>query len=421
MNTAIGEFAMSADSNPESGKNGAPPPGGMHDRAIAPAAGSSPRAKAVMLLLLGALAGAACYRVFAGSPGYSEPSPVVVKTARPRIRSGNRVSLPEGSPLRTALTIVPVAAKDIKRDLVLPAVVEANPAHLIKVDPPVAGRVTQLKVELGERVKAGQPLVVIDSPDLGTAYSDYDRAKVLLALALKTRTRETELAKIGGAALKDLQQAETDYVTAQAENQRAMERLKQIGVDPDAPNKSEVVTLVAPMDGSVIDLGVAPGQYWNDPTAAMMTVADLNTVWVTASVPEKDLSLVSKGQAVNVDLAAYPDQVLKGNVLFVSDVLDPTTRRTKVSIAFKNPEMRLRPGMFATVSFFAPTQRVPVVPTSALVLKDDETQVFVETSPWTFEARDVDIAFQQGDEAVLRGGVKVGDRVVVKGGVLLSD
>ena len=152
-----------------------------------------------------------------------------------------------------------------------------------------------------------------------------------------------------------------------------------------------------------------------------MTIADLNTVWVTASVPEKDLSLVSKGQAVNVDLAAYPDQVLKGNVLFVSDVLDPTTRRTKVSIAFKNPEMRLRPGMFATVSFFAPTQRVPVVPTSALVLKDDETQVFVETSPWTFEARDVDIAFQQGDEAVLRGGIKVGDRVVVKGGVLLSD
>lgn len=413
---------MIADSSPESGQNNPPPPGGMDNHgAHQPAPGPSPRAKVVMLLLLGVLAGAGGYRLFADSPGYSEPSPVVVKTVRPFIRSGNRISVPEGSPLRAALTISPVAAKDIKRDLVLPAVVEANPAHLVKIDPPVSGRVTQLKVELGERVKAGQPLVVIDSPDLGTAYSDYDRAKVLLALALKTRARETELAKIGGAALKDLQQAETDYVTAQAEYQRAMDRLKQIGVDPDAPNKSEIVTVAAPMDGSIIDLSVAPGAYWNDPTAAMMTIADLNTVWVTASVPEKDLSLVSKGQAVNVDLAAYPDQVLKGNVLFVSDVLDPTTRRTKVSIAFKNPEMRLRPGMFATVSFFAPTQRVPVVPTSALVLKDDETQVFVETSPWTFEARDVDIAFQQGDEAVLRGGIKVGDRVVVKGGVLLSD
>ena len=175
-----------------------------------------------MLLLLGVLAGAGGYRLFADSPGYSEPSPVVVKTVRAFIRSGNRISVPEGSPLRAALTISPVAAKDIKRYLVLPAVVEANPAHLVKIAPPVSGRVTQLKVELGERVKAGQPLVVIDSPDLGTAYSDYDRAKVLLALALKTRTRETELAKIGGAALKDLQQAETDYVTARAEYQRAM-------------------------------------------------------------------------------------------------------------------------------------------------------------------------------------------------------
>ena len=413
---------MTADSGPESGQEQAPTPVGMDNGATREAtAALSPRAKAAMLLLLGVLVGAVGYRLLADSPGYSEPSPVVVKTARPLIRSGNRVSLPEGSPLRAALTISPVAAKEMKRDLVLPAAVEANPAHLIKVDPPVAGRVTQLKVELGQRVKAGQPLVVIDSPDLGTAYSDYDRAKSLLALALKTRTRETELAKIGGAALKELQQAETDYVTAQAEYQRAMARLKQIGVDPDAPAKSEIVTVAAPMDGSVIDLSVAPGEYWNDPTAAMMTVADLNTVWVTASVPEKDLSLVSTGQVVNVVLAAYPGQVLHGNVLFVSDVLDPQTRRTKVSIAFKNPDMRMRPGMFANVTFFAPAESFPVVPTSALVLKDNETQVFVETSPWIFEAHDVDIAFQQGGEAVLSGGIKVGDRVVTRGGVLLGD
>lgn len=175
------------------------------------------------------------------------------------------------------------------------------------------------------------------------------------------------------------------------------------------------------MAGSVIDLGVAPGEYWNDPTAAMMTVADLKTIWVTASVPEKDTSLVSKGQSVAVVFAAYPTETFHGNVLFVSDVLDPTTRRTKVTIAFDNPGTRFRPGMFASVSFFAPVQKVAVVPTSALVLKDDETQVFVETKPWTFEARDVDIGFQQGNQVTLTRGVKVGDRVVVSGGALLGD
>ena len=379
------------------------------------------RAAMALLLLLAAILGAAVYRLAFDSPGFSEPSPVVTKAVRPLIRAGDTVTLPEGSPLRSELTIAAVTAKDSKRDLVLPAVVETDPARLIKVAPPLAGRVAQLKVGLGERVEAGQPLVVIDSPDLGTAYSDYDRAKVLLSLASKTRDRLRELQKIGGAAMKDLQQAETDYVTAEVELQRATAHLKQIGVEPGAGDKTRTVTVVAPMAGSITDLGVAPGEYWNDPTAAMMTVADLKTVWVTASVPEKDTALVSKGQLVAVAFAAYPGEVFTGNVLFVSDVLDPTTRRTKVTIAFDNPGTRLRPGMFASVTFYAPVQRVPVVPTSALVLKDDATQIFVETAPWTFEAHDVDIGFQQGSEAALTRGVKVGDRIVVRGGALLGD
>jgi cobalt-zinc-cadmium efflux system membrane fusion protein len=300
--------------------------------------------RSVMYLVVALLAVAAAYRFYDGPVGHPEAQ---VK-ALPLMRSGEAITVPEGSGFRDRLVIAPVAEKDISRELVLPAVVEADPAHLIKVAPPLAGRITQLKVTLGERVKAGQPLVVIDSPDLAQAYSDYDRAKALLALALKNRDRQRGMVKFGGAAEKDMQQAETDYITAEAEDQRATTHLKQIGVDPDAANKSHTVTVVAPMDGSVIDLAVAPGQYWNDATAALMTIADLSSVWVTASVPEKDIRLISTGQAVEVGFAAYPGVVLKGTVLFVSDVLDADTRRTKVRIAFDNSDRRLRPGMFAT-------------------------------------------------------------------------
>jgi cobalt-zinc-cadmium efflux system membrane fusion protein len=387
--------------------------------ATEPILGASPHAKIVTLLVVAAAVGA--YWLFAGPSRHNGLAPTVAEKAAAIIRSGNSILVPEGSPVRTKLAIEPIAERDIKRQLVLPAVVEADPAHLVKVSPPLAGRVTQLTVELGQRVEAGQALVVIDSPDLAAAYSDYDRAKVLLALALKNRDRQRGLQKIGGAADKDLQQAETDYVTAEVEHQRATAHLNQIGVDPDATNKTRTVTVAAPMAGSVIELDVAPGEFWNDPTSPLMTIADLSTIWVTASVPEKDTSLVVKGQSVDVVFPAYPGETFNGEVLFVSDVLDPDTRRTKVRIAFKNPGIRLRPGMFATASFYAPVQRVPVVPTSALVLKDDANQVFVETAPWTFEARSVDIGFQQGDEAVLSSGVKAGDRVVVKGGVLLGD
>jgi cobalt-zinc-cadmium efflux system membrane fusion protein len=378
-------------------------------------------AKVLALVLTAGILGTAAYRFLAGPSGRSESVPAAAEHVQPIIRSGRRVAVPDHSPVRNKLSIEPVGEQDVQRTLVLPAVVEADPARLIKVLPPLAGRVIKLDVQLGERVKASQPLVVIDSPDLAAAYADYDRGKVLFSLAVKSRDRQRGLAKIGGAAEKDLQQAETDYVTAEAELRRAEARLNQIGVEADTANKSRTVTVVAPMAGSIIDLEVATGAYWNDPTATLMTVADLSTVWVTASVPEKDTSLVFKQQLADVALPAYPGEVFKGRVLFVSDVVDTDTRRTKVRIAFDNPGTRLRPGMFANVTFHSPAQKVPVVPASALVLKDDSTQVFVETVPWTFEPRTVDIAFQEGDRVALSSGVKAGERIVVKGGVLLSD
>jgi cobalt-zinc-cadmium efflux system membrane fusion protein len=377
----------------------------------------SSRAKRIASLVVVLLAAVVLFRFLGGPAGRPE---VPAKTAL-LVRLGGAVTVPEASPLRGKLAVSAVIARETPRDLALPAVVEADPAHLIKVAPPLAGRVTQLKVTLGEQVKAGQPLFVIDSPDLAAAYSDYDRARALLALALKNRDRQRGLSKIGGAAEKDTQQAETDYVTAEAEDQRATAHLKQIGIDPEASNKSRTVTVAAPMDGSVTDLGVAPGQYWNDSTQALMTIADLSSVWVTANVPEKDIALIARGQPVDVRLLAYPDEVRRGTVLFVSDVLDTDTRRTKVRIAFDNPNGRLRPGMFATATFHAETRSFAIAPTSALVLKDDATQVYVETAPWQFEPRTVDIAFQQGEQAFIANGLKAGDRIVVKGGVLLGD
>jgi membrane fusion protein, heavy metal efflux system len=152
-----------------------------------------------------------------------------------------------------------------------------------------------------------------------------------------------------------------------------------------------------------------------------MTIADLGTVWVTANVPEKDTALVTQGQDVDVVFSAYSGEVFAGKVLFISDVLDPDTRRTKIRIAFENPDMKLKPNMFADATFLAPRQIKQVVPTQALVLKNETDEVFVEVAPWTFEARPVEVGFQQGDQAVVERGLNAGERIVVKGGVLLND
>jgi cobalt-zinc-cadmium efflux system membrane fusion protein len=299
--------------------------------------------------------------------------------------------------------------------------VEADPSRTVKVMPPVTGRVIDLKVQLGGRVVQGQELAVIDSGDLAQVYADIEKARSTLTLTKKALDRQMNLEKAGGAAIKDREQAQSDYAQAVAEFERSESRLRAMGIPADQKEQSRLLSVKAPVSGSVIDLQVAPGAFLNDATAAMMTIANLDTIWVTANVPEKDTAFVSTDQPVRVTFPAYPDMVFDGKVLFVSDVLEPDTRRTKVRIAFGNPNRALKPGMFANAKFSAPSVSRLVVPTSALLMSNDRTSIFVEVAPWTFERRDVQTDYEEGDTAIIKSNLKPGERVIVKGGVVLND
>jgi membrane fusion protein, heavy metal efflux system len=387
--------------------------------------GLSRPAWALLLLLALLAASAGGYRFIEStrSPTWAQaPAP---ERAPLFNREGERIRVPADSPMRSKLVIAPVAEKEVRRKLVLPAVVEVNPAHTVKVLPALAGRIVHLDVQLGSRVTEGQVLAMIDSSDLAQAYSDEAKARAALQLTKLALDRLMGLEKTHAVAIKDREQAQNDYAQAQAELKRAESRLAAIGVSADQLQQQQqqtgLLSVKAPVSGSVIDLGVGLGAYLNDPTAAIMTIADLRTVWVTANVPEKDTSLVVKDQSVDVVFTAYPDKVFKGRVLFVSDLLEPDTRRTKVRIEFENPDVLLKPNMFANATFFAPARRLPVIPTTALVLREEADCVFVEVEPWVFAPRPVETRFQEGEEAIVGRGLKPGERVVVKGGVLLND
>jgi len=378
---------------------------------------------ALALVLFAAGAGIGAYRLIAGQSLERAHAPAAVsqKSVPNLVRDGSRIVVPEGSPLRGKLTIGTVTQQQIDRTLQLPAIVEAEPARTVKVLPPVAGRLIDLKIQLGERVEQGQELAVIDSSDLAQAYADEDKARSAVKMTKQALDRAVALEKYSAGSVKDRQQAENDHAQAQAELERTQSRLRAIGVVADLKEEGRKLSLKAPVSGSVIDLQVARGAHLNDTTAAIMTIANLDEIWVTANVPEKDTALVAQGQAVDVVFAAYPGEVFKGRVLFVSDILDPDTRRTKVRIAFQNPNMRLKPNMFASATFVTPKQTVPIVPTTAVVLRNEADQVFVEIAPWTFEARPIEIDFQQGNQAVIAHGLEAGQRVVVRGAVLLND
>jgi len=349
----------------------------------------------------------------AGKPADTGPAMLV--------RQGNQIVIPESSPLRKRLTVTPAHAEAVSAKLVLPALVESDPARTAAVLTPLGGRVLEIKVALGDRVRQGQVLAVIDSPDLGQAFDDNDKAADAAQLTHKNLTRQEEQFKLGTASNRDLDQARSDNAQASSEYARTQARLKVLGVSAERQQHSTLLSVQAPVSGSVTTLAIARGNMINDPTQPIMTVADLSTVWVTALVPEKDVAAVAKDQDAEVSLSAYPGRVLHGKVLFISDIIEPDSRRDKLRIAFPNADVSLKPNMFATVTLVGPKETRVILPTSALLMNNDRTSVFVATAPWTFERRTVEARLEEGPTVTLGSGVKDGEQVVVKGGILLND
>lgn len=335
------------------------------------------------------------------------------------VRHGEKVSVPEGSGLRQHLVVAPAGGEHLAARLVMPAIVESDPARTAAVLSPLSGRVVELKVALGDRVKQGQVLALIDSPDLGQAYADYDKADATQQLASKAFDRQQAQLDLGTAAARDVDQARSDRAQAQAEFTRAQRHLRTLGVTPE--HRPTLLPVLSPVNGSVTALSIARGNMLNDPTQPLLTVADLSSVWVSALVAEKDLGEVFKDQSAEISIDAYPGKVRQGRVLFVSDVLEPDSRRAKLRIVLENPDTALKPNMFASVTLAGTERDRVTVPTSALLMNNDRTSVFVATAPWMFERRIVHPRLEEGSRVALDDGVTAGESVVVQGGILLND
>jgi cobalt-zinc-cadmium efflux system membrane fusion protein len=336
------------------------------------------------------------------------------------VRQGNRVAVPSSSPLYSRLEVQAVQWTTVHRQVTAPASVEADPARYAKILPPLSGRVLQIFVHPGDSVKKGQELLAIDAPDFVGAQADYARARNTLAQAERTLTRQEDLAAHGIIGQRDVDQARTDRDSAQSDFNRAKERLRLLGMEPDHTALGAPLIVRSPLSGKVLDVSTATGEFRNDPNAALMTVADLSDIWVTANVQEKDIHFVHRGDAAVATFAAYPAEAFRGKVLFVADILDPDTRTAKVRIGYLNQDGRLRPAMFATVTLKTWDTQELTVPTTALVMSGDKTTVFVQIAPNTYEQRPIAMGEQQGDRTIIKNGLQLGEKVLIREGALLQ-
>ena len=375
-----------------------------------------------------ALTLAGCSDASSSAPGAPPP-----RAVSPPAEPGLIVLLPD-SPQLHQIRVAAVEAADVPNgEVVAPARVGIDPSRLAKVLLPVPGSIDEVLTKLGDRVERGQALVAVESPDADGAVSAWRQTEAAERQAAATLTkaeadydRVRDLLEHGAAAQKDVLAAQNDRAqaqaaldTAHAAREQARRKLELLGLEPTISRQRVMVR--APISGTVLEVGVAPGEYRNDTVTPLMSIADLTRVWLSADVAEPAIALIRAGEQVDVTLVAFPGEVFTGKVARVADVLDPQTRTVKVYVELPNPGGRLRPDMFGTLRHVASRRRAPVVPLASVVQQYGRAVVFVERAPARFERREIVLGAREGDRVAVLEGITPGERVVVDGAILLKD
>jgi len=379
---------------------------------------------ALLVLSLGLML-ISCRKASPGTP--VEPS---LAAAR---RIGNRIQFSPNDPQLRRIRVETVQSAPVPEDeVVAPGKVELDPSRVSRVPVPVPGRILRVLVGLGDTVKAGDPVLFLESTEvsgivsalrqalanltqaqatLGKSEADFNRARDLLA---DHAIAQKEVLAASAAVV----QAKSGVEQAQAARDEAMRRLQILGVQPDAPDQQ--ITVKARVPGRVVEINAAAGDFRNDTTTPVMTIADVSIVWVSADVPEDRIRLIRIGEPVEISMPAFPGERLKGRVRRIADTVDPQTRTIKVRAEMPNPAARFRSEMFATVRYVRGTSVLPVIPRGAVLQQENANTVFVERARGEFEEVPVTVAWQDEKRAAIRSGIRAGECVVVEGNTQLN-
>ena len=353
-----------------------------------------------LLALLAALALAGC------SSKAADPADGKVETnSDPNIFT---MPHPEQFPL------VDVELRKVTDELHVNGVIAPDVNRTVPVVSLGGGRVVDIKAKLGDYVNKGQTLLLINSPDISQAFSDYQKFKADEQLAAKQLARAQLLYDKGAIALADLETAQDADAKAKVDLQTAVQRVKVLGGNVNTP--SPLLPVVAPISGWIVDQQITGGTGVKslDNSPNLFTIADLSTVWVLCDVYEDTLSRVQVGDTAQITLNAYPDRIFPGKVVNISAVLDPTTRTAKVRIELPNSQGIMRPGMFVTATFKAvkATER-EVIPGAAVVHLHDKDWVFLPAGDKKFRRESVQLGPQASDGTIqVLSGLKPGEKVV---------
>lgn len=326
------------------------------------------------------------------------------------------------------IEIQPVEEQDVDDTIVTSGTVALDDLRTGHVFSPVTGRVVKISAQLGDRVKKGDTLAVIESPDIGSAVSDVHKAEADLIAAAHELKRKQDLYGEQAASQADVEQAEDAQRNAKAELERARQKQFLLHVG-NVDVVTQTYALPSPIDGEVLLRNITPGievqgQYSGGNSNELFTIGELDRVWVLGDIYEVDLGRVHVGAKAQVTVVAYPGKVFTGTVDWISGSLDPNTRTAKVRCTFDNPDRLLRPMMYSTAQISVDQRKALAIPASALQKLAEYKVVFVEKGESEgkvrFERVPVDVDERDTTSWLeVRHGLDRGEKIVVKGGDVL--
>ncbi len=327
------------------------------------------------------------------------------------------------------LRIVPVKTTTWSIAIHATGTVDWDADHTTQAITQVNGPISRILVDTGARVKAGDPLLYVSSPDVANAISTYKKARNREELAKRAIKRSQELLDHGAIAQKDFESAQADFNDAATDVQNSLQALKIFGVTSQEIDQAQrqnasispELAVHAPITGMVVQKLVSPGQLIQAGTTICFMLSDVSTVWVQGHVFDRDLPAVRLGDTVEETNPSF-SQKFHGVLSYIGAMVDPATRTTPVRIITRNPGDLLKKDMFVEAVIHTRTQKnVLAVPVSALLRNEqNEPFVYVEAASGKFAQRMVTIGAQQNDEQEILGGLKEGENVVSQGSVFLQ-
>ena len=355
-----------------------------------------------------------------------KPAPVIEQDPFPIKLEKNTLHFTPGDPQTKALVVQPAKESD-KVVLHLTGKLVWNEDVTTNVFSPLAGRVASIKGERGQQVQVGDVLARITSPDFGQAQADAAKAESDLALAKQVLDRTQELVKQGVLPQKELDAANTSFLDAKSDRDRAVERLAVWG--GKGRDVDGAFSLKAPMAGIIVDRNVQPGQEIRsdsilansaEAAAPLFIISDPESLVVMLDVSEQDLSNLQVGQKLEIRSRAYGDQVFDGELKLIGQSLNPATRTVVAKGKVANPKKLLKAQMYVNVNVVTQVPKMPLVPLKAVFLRDGNACVFVRTSENAFEMRQIVTAAEDAGHVFVSKGLKADEKVVSEGALVLE-